>query len=253
MRKAFLLTSFSLVMPVALILIILSLVYLSYLKQQLSTPVTSATPSRAVVYAALPTIQNISNVEITQEDARIEMVRQFFARYNSPLEPYAKDVVYYADLYSLDFRIVPSIAMQESNLCLKAPVDSNNCWGFGIYGGNIKKFDSYPEGIQTVTLDDFVAEKQIKNIDLIKMDAERSEDLILKGAHKTLSSGIVPRIICEIPSSAKPLLGDKVRNIFYSYGYRSYILNTMLSRKKYLSELKRDEPVVGLQNLLFKK
>lgn len=109
------------------------------------------------------------------------------------------------------------------------------------------------EEVQTITLDEFVEEKKIKTIDLIKIDAERSEHLILKGAHKTLSSGIAARIICEIPSSTKVLWGDKVRTIFYSYGYRSYILNPALSHREYLSELKHDEPVVGLQNLLFKK
>lgn len=112
------------------------------------------------------------------------------------------------------------------------------------------------EEIQTITLDEFVEEQRIKKIDLIKIDAERSEDLILEGAKKTLSSGVANRIVCEIPSSAKVIMGqdqDRVRKIFYSYGYQSYILNTRLSRKKYLSELTPDEPVVGLQNLLFKK
>lgn len=111
------------------------------------------------------------------------------------------------------------------------------------------------EEIQTITLDEFVEQEQIKTIDLIKIDAERSEDLILEGAQKTLSSGIADRIICEIPSSAQRIMGgqDKVRKIFYSYGYRSYILNTVLSHKEYLSELKPEEAVTGLQNLLFKK
>lgn len=111
------------------------------------------------------------------------------------------------------------------------------------------------EEVQTITLDQFVNEHQIGKIDLIKIDAERSEDLILEGAKKTLSSGIAVRIICEINSShSKVTVGqDRVRNVFYAYGYRSYILNTMLSHRKYLSELKPNEPVVGLQNLLFQK
>lgn len=110
------------------------------------------------------------------------------------------------------------------------------------------------EEIETITLDEFVEDEKIKKIDLIKMDAERSEDLILEGAKRTLASGMIDRIICEIPSSTKIIMGkDTVRHIFYSYGYRSYILNTVLSRKAYLSELKPEEPVTGLQNLLFQK
>jgi len=79
------------------------------------------------------------------------MVRQFFAKYKSPLEPYAKNIVDDADKYTLDFRLLPAIAMQESNLCQKIITDSHNCWGFGIYGKTVTKFESYPEAIDTVT------------------------------------------------------------------------------------------------------
>ncbi len=151
MRRVLLLTSFFVITPIVFALNVILLAYFSYLKTQPSFSLTHQTSNSSVVYAALPTIQNISDIEITQEDARIEMIRQFFARYKSPLEPYAKDIIFYADLYNLDFRIVPAIAMQESNLCLKAPEDSNNCWGYGIYGGKVRKFDSYTDGIGEVT------------------------------------------------------------------------------------------------------
>jgi hypothetical protein len=41
--------------------------------------------------------------------------------------------------------------MQESTLCKKIPKDSYNCWGFGIYGGKVTRFDNYPEAIHTIT------------------------------------------------------------------------------------------------------
>ena len=150
MKKIFLLTGFFFVTPLVFFLNIFLLLYFGY-QQDFTNGVFSNNKKQHVVYAALPNIQNDINVEITQEDARTELVRQFFAQYNSPLEPFAKDVVFYADLYGLDFRIIPSIAMQESNLCLKAPQNSKNCWGYGIYGGKIKTFGSYPEGIHEVT------------------------------------------------------------------------------------------------------
>lgn len=151
MRKVFLLTSFAVVTPIVVIINILLILYFSSLKNQNFPLISANTPKTTAVYAALPTMQNTSSVEITQADAREELVRQFFAKYGSPLEPYANDVIYYADLYKLDFRIVPSIAMQESNLCLRAPAESYNCWGFGIYGSKVKKFDNYSQGIEQVT------------------------------------------------------------------------------------------------------
>jgi hypothetical protein len=65
--------------------------------------------------------------------------------------PYAQNVVDAADKYNLDYRLVPAIGMQESNLCNKAPKDSHNCWGFGIYGKKILKFANYAQAIDTVT------------------------------------------------------------------------------------------------------
>jgi len=41
--------------------------------------------------------------------------------------------------------------MQESNLCKKQLKDSFNCWGFGIYGKKVTRFDSYKQAIYTVT------------------------------------------------------------------------------------------------------
>lgn len=153
MGKLFLLTSFLVITPVTLLFTILFLLYVSYHKNvsHLYASRTAHSSRPPVAYAALPPLQNISQEEITQTDARVELVRQFFARYKSPLETHAKDVVFYADLYGLDFRLIPAIAMQESNLCHKTPANSYNCWGYGIYGKQVRRFENYAEGIHQVT------------------------------------------------------------------------------------------------------
>jgi hypothetical protein len=107
---------------------------------------------KSLMYAAVPPEQELFAQQVQAGDARIEIVRQFFDKYNSPLEPYAKEVVLAADRYHLDYRLIPAIAMQESTLCKKAPKNSFNCWGFGIYGGRIHMFSDYSEAIDTVTL-----------------------------------------------------------------------------------------------------
>ena len=118
-----------------------------------SHPATQAyhSPSQTVTYAALPEVTDTYVSEVVSTDARVEIVRQFFEKYNSPLEPHAAFVVEIADHYSLDFRLIPAIAMQESNLCRRIPVNSYNCWGYGIYGDNVIRFKDYKEGIETVT------------------------------------------------------------------------------------------------------
>ena len=41
--------------------------------------------------------------------------------------------------------------MQESTLCKNIPKNSYNCWGWGIYGNKITRFESYEQAIETVS------------------------------------------------------------------------------------------------------
>ena len=83
-------------------------------------------------------------------DARVEIVRQFLAKYNSPLEPYAPQLVAAADREGIHYGLLPAIAMVESGLCRHIPTDSFNCWGWGIYGRKVTRFASFGEAIDVV-------------------------------------------------------------------------------------------------------
>lgn len=85
------------------------------------------------------------------EDARPAIVANFLERHNSPLQPYdhyGKVFVEIADRYGIDFRLVPAIAMQESNLCKAIPPGSNNCLGFGVHSRGTLAFDKYEDGFE---------------------------------------------------------------------------------------------------------
>lgn len=151
MRKLLLLTTFFLASPIFVVFSALYFMFLTYQKTPMHFLYSASSQRQKVAYAAVSTTQSIIPQEIIHLDARVEIVRQFFAKYNSPLEPFAKQIVNAADAYGLDYRLVPSIAMQESNLCQKIPKDSYNCWGFGIYDKKIKRFNNYPEAIDMVT------------------------------------------------------------------------------------------------------
>lgn len=150
MRKLFLLTGFFVVTPAFVFLSFLFLVSLSH-QGDSSLALKKQNSFQNLAYAALPTVQDITEEKIDKKDARVEIVKQFFAKYDSPLEPFAADVVAKADQYKLDYRLIPAIAMQESNLCKKMPENSYNCWGFGIYGGKVTRFESFKQGIDIVT------------------------------------------------------------------------------------------------------
>lgn len=79
-------------------------------------------------------------------DGRAEIVAKFLERYNSPLKPYdhfGQVFVDVADRYNFDFRLLPAIAMQESNLCKASDPAIFNCLGFGIHKRGTLAFESY--------------------------------------------------------------------------------------------------------------
>lgn len=151
MRKLLLLISFFLVTPVFLIFSLIFLSLLTYQKNSHKIMLSLFDQDDSVSYAALPTSNETFEQKIIQKDARVGLVKQFFASYQSPLEPYAQNVIDSADQHGLDFRLIPAIAMQESNLCRKIPANSYNCWGFGIYGGKVTRFPNFEDAIETVT------------------------------------------------------------------------------------------------------
>lgn len=114
------------------------------------TPDTSiGAPTAPVV----PSARGISAI-VEGADARPEVVARFLERYKSPLQPYdhfGKYIVEAADRYGLDYRLIPAIMMQESNLCKTIIPGSYNCLGFGIHSKGTLTFDSYEASIERAT------------------------------------------------------------------------------------------------------
>ena len=86
----------------------------------------------------------------TIKDKRVAILKAFFRRHDSPLYEHAEYVVKVSDDNGLDYRLIPAISMQESGACKVIPVNSYNCWGWGIYGNTITRFSSYPEALDNV-------------------------------------------------------------------------------------------------------
>lgn len=79
-------------------------------------------------------------------DARPVLIAEFLEKNDSPLKPYdewGEKLVAIADKYNLDFRLLPAMSMQESNLCKKIPEGTYNCLGLGIHAKGTWGFDSY--------------------------------------------------------------------------------------------------------------
>lgn len=91
---------------------------------------------------------------VETQDSRIDIIASFLERHTSPLKPYdyfGRFIVETSDRYEVDYRLIPAIMMQESNLCERIPPGSHNCLGFGIHERGTLTFDSYEESIDRAT------------------------------------------------------------------------------------------------------
>lgn len=107
-------------------------------------------PKHQFNYSGNPFVLGAYETNVTLADGRVANLKSFFRKYNSPLYDFADVIVSVSDEYKIDYRLLPAIAMQESNLCRVIPDNSHNCWGWGIYGSTVTRFDSYDEAIRVV-------------------------------------------------------------------------------------------------------
>jgi len=144
-RAAFLITYLSIIpgFIVFLVLLSLSIKYEGngYISRQEHKP----------QYQALPSQNSYSSINYENADARSLAIEAVFERYDSPLQGLGQHVVNEADKNNIDYRLLPAIAMQESTLCKKIIKNSYNCWGWGIYGSTITKFESYEKAISYIS------------------------------------------------------------------------------------------------------
>jgi hypothetical protein len=110
---------------------------------------TSFAEERSSLPSAKVILAQASIEQVT--DNRAKILRKFLEERNSPLAGNAEDFVFYADKYSLDWKFVAAISGLESSFGQQIPNGSYNGWGWGIYGTNTRSFNSWSDGIETVS------------------------------------------------------------------------------------------------------
>jgi len=129
-------------------LLFVSFLLLSRLPASPQSPIPGSVLSSTTVSEDYLYPQSIGTFGTT--DARVYIIKNYLKKYSSPLVPFSQEIVDISDKYTLDYRLLVAIARQESNLCKRIPANSHNCWGFGIYGDKVTRFDSYPQALETV-------------------------------------------------------------------------------------------------------
>ncbi|MBI4091505.1 hypothetical protein HY419_01990 [candidate division WWE3 bacterium] len=115
-----------------------------------------ATPNTSIkysVFASKPLLAPSFTESLQGSDSRAAIIDQYFAKYKCPLTGAGKKMVELADKYNFPFWWLPSIAWQESTCGKQLPKNSNNPFGYGIYGDKIKRFESLDQAMESVAWD----------------------------------------------------------------------------------------------------
>ncbi len=122
-KKIAIVASWFFIAPAAFILLSLLLVQHKKINSlQKTTP--------AITAIELTNINQIEGAVLGQkiEDLRPVYVSNFLK--NTPLEPYSNYIVEIADLYGIDYRLIPAVAMKESGAGRAIVESTHNAWGF---------------------------------------------------------------------------------------------------------------------------
>jgi len=114
----------------------------------------SAAPPNENGFAATSGTPTVLSATVIAGDARTLLLESFLKNYGSPMTPYADLLVQQADKYGFDFRLLPAIAMCESNLGKRVPLKAGfNPFGIAVYTGTQygKDFTSWEHAITWVS------------------------------------------------------------------------------------------------------
>jgi FkbM family methyltransferase len=101
--------------------------------------------------------------------------------------------------------------------------------------------------IDSITIDFFIKEKNIKVVDLVKIDVEAAEPIVLKGMCETIQN-YYPTFIIEVLPHKR--VETFLQEFFQSYGYTGYWLTDKGQIKK---EVVKGDTTYRFSNYLFSK
>lgn len=111
-------------------------------------------PQETAFQLAAGGTSQVVSAQIVSADARAYLIEAFLLSHDSPMAPYAAHIVAEADRFGIDFRMVPAIAMCESNAGKHMPKKNEfNFAGVAVFTGQNhgKAFDSWEHSISWVS------------------------------------------------------------------------------------------------------
>lgn len=97
-----------------------------------------------------------SDFETQAKDARALKIEGVFSKFKCPLAGTGEYIVQKADEHNIPYWLVAAVSFQESGCGKKTPVvagleNSYNAWGYGVWGRNVKTFESWEAGVSALS------------------------------------------------------------------------------------------------------
>jgi len=121
------------------------------------TILTAASPKQAHAFSQTsePSADfagsQLTSLPKIEQDNRAAILQSYLEQHNSPLAGHANTIIQQADANNIDWRWIVAISGVESGFGQAIPAYSYNAWGYNIYGNNTRSFDSWDDGITTVS------------------------------------------------------------------------------------------------------
>lgn len=141
-------------LPACLATIALSIVFYNYraefLLKQVQAVENIKKAASLEIFKSLPSVLGFSVASAKANDQAINIVRQYYKKYKSPMRGTAKALVETCREYNIDPFLIVAIAQCETNLGKKSPEDCYNPFGLGVYAKKKICFDSWEQSYQTM-------------------------------------------------------------------------------------------------------
>lgn len=89
------------------------------------------------------------------KDPRALKIENVFEKFKCPLAEKGEYIVRKADENSIPYWLVAAVSFQESGCGKITPkvkgAETYNAWGYGVFGGYVKTFESWEDGIETLS------------------------------------------------------------------------------------------------------
>jgi hypothetical protein len=122
-----------------------------------ATILTAASPKNAYAnsHTSEPSADfagsQLTSLPKIEQDNRAAILKSYLEERNSPLADHADTIIKEADENNIDWRWIVAISGVESGFGQAIPSYSYNAWGYNIYGNNTRSFESWDDGITTVS------------------------------------------------------------------------------------------------------